>query len=79
MTDVISTKRLLLRRWAESDVSPFADMNADPSVMQFFPSVMSYEQSVGLVKRIESQFDERGFGLWVVEVDGEFDPNRPSR
>ncbi len=47
-------------------------MNADPSVMQFFPSLMSAEQSRDMVKRIESQFDDWGFGLWVVEVDGVF-------
>jgi RimJ/RimL family protein N-acetyltransferase len=72
MSDPISTKRLLMRRWAESDIALFSEMNADPSVMQFFPSVMSYEESAAFVKRIESQFDERGFGLWVVEVEGEF-------
>ena len=72
MTDAISTQRLLMRRWTESDVMPFAEMNADPSVMRFFPSLMSHEQSAAFVKRIETQFEELGFGLWVVEVDGEF-------
>ena len=72
MTDVIATKRLLMRRWTERDVAPFAAMNADPSVTQFFSSMTSHEQSAALVKRIESQFDERGFELLVVEVDGEF-------
>jgi RimJ/RimL family protein N-acetyltransferase len=72
MTDAFSTKRLLMRRWAERDISPFSAMNADPRVMQFFPALMSYEESAALVTRIESQFNERGYGLWVVEVDGEF-------
>ena len=40
--------------------------------MQFFPSVMSHEESAAFLKRIKLQFAERGFGLWVVEVDGEF-------
>jgi RimJ/RimL family protein N-acetyltransferase len=61
-----------MRRWAERDIAPFSEMNADPMVMQFFPSIMSYEDSAAFVTRIELQFDERGFGLWVVEVDGEF-------
>lgn len=61
-----------MRRWSEADVAPFAQLNADPRVMQFFPSVMSTEASAAMVERIESQFEERGFGLWVVEVDGTF-------
>jgi RimJ/RimL family protein N-acetyltransferase len=61
-----------MRRWTESDIAPFSAMNADPMVMQFFPSVMTSEQSAAYVKRIESHFDARGFGFWVVEIDGEF-------
>jgi RimJ/RimL family protein N-acetyltransferase len=72
VTDTISTERLLLRRWTEHDVEPFAEMNADPRVMRFFPSVLSLEQSGALRQKIESQFDERGYGLWVIDVDGRF-------
>jgi RimJ/RimL family protein N-acetyltransferase len=72
VTDSISTKRLLLRRWVQSDVVPFSQMNADPKVMHFFPSVMSPEQSAAFIERIETQFEERDFGLWVVEVAGKF-------
>ena len=72
MTDVISTKRLLMRRWVQSDVAPFTQLNSDPEVMRFFPSVMSSEQSAAFIERIELQFKERGFGLWVVEIDEKF-------
>ncbi len=30
----LSTKRLILREWKETDRQPFADMNSDPSVME---------------------------------------------
>ena len=68
----LRTDRLLLRRWREADREPFAAMNADPVVMEHFPSPLSREQSDALVDRIEAHFDEHGFGLWVVEADGRF-------
>lgn len=33
---------------------------------------MDLEQSAAMVNRIESEFEERGFGLWVLERDGRF-------
>lgn len=47
----ITTERLLLRAWCDSDRAPFAAMNADPVVMRWFPSVLSAAQSNALVDR----------------------------
>ncbi|MET1020484.1 MAG: GNAT family N-acetyltransferase [Microterricola sp.] len=68
----IVTKRLLLRRWTEADRAPFARMNADPAVMEHFPSVLDAAASDALIARIEAGFERtdvgRGaFGLWAVE------------
>jgi len=68
--DGIRTARLLLREWSESDREPFADLNADPQVMEHFPAPMSRAESDALVDRITAHFAEHGYGLWVVEVDG---------
>ena len=64
---VIETERLRLRDWREEDRGPFAAMNADPNVMQFFPSTLSREQSDALMDRIGSYLERRGFGLFAVE------------
>ncbi len=64
----IETDRLLLRRWRKSDREPFAAMNADHRVMAFFPKPLSTEASNAFVSRIRQHFDERGFGLWAVEI-----------
>ena len=45
-------------------------MNADPVVMEHFPSSLTPEQSAAMVARIERHLDEEGFGLWAVEVPG---------
>jgi 3-dehydroquinate dehydratase/shikimate dehydrogenase len=37
---VIETDRLTLRRWNSSDIEPFARLNADPRVMEFFPATL---------------------------------------
>ncbi|WP_448613331.1 GNAT family N-acetyltransferase [Modestobacter sp. URMC 112] len=70
MTDEIRTPRLLMRRWQPRDRAPFADMNADPQVMRYFPAPLTREQSDALVDRIEQHFAEHGYGLWALEADG---------
>lgn len=64
----LSTERLLLRRWLDADLAPFAAMSADPEVMEHFPAVLSRDESAALVRRIERCFEERGYGLWAVQV-----------
>jgi RimJ/RimL family protein N-acetyltransferase len=64
------TSRLWLRPWCARDRKPFSALNADPVVMQFFPSVLSPVESDHLAGRIEAHFSEHGFGLWAVEVPG---------
>jgi ribosomal-protein-alanine N-acetyltransferase len=62
------TERLLLRRWRDEDRGPFAALNADPAVMEHFPSPMTRAESDAFVDRIIAQHDEHGWGLWAVEV-----------
>jgi ribosomal-protein-alanine N-acetyltransferase len=65
---IIRTERLILRRWQKSDYQPFAEMNADPRVMEFFPALMTREESDNSIDRIEAAFIQRGFGLCAVEL-----------
>jgi RimJ/RimL family protein N-acetyltransferase len=66
--DELRTDRLLLRRWRDADREPFAAMNADPIVMEHFPSMLTREQSDDYVDRISAWFDDDGYGLWALEV-----------
>lgn len=63
----LRTERLRLRRWTDADRDPFAALNADPDVMEFFPAPLSRAESDAFVDRIEAHFDEHDFGLWAVE------------
>ncbi|WP_327103182.1 GNAT family N-acetyltransferase [Nonomuraea glycinis] len=64
----MDTDRLIMRRWRESDREPFAAMNADPEVMEHFPSPLTRAESDAFVDKIEWGFGEYGFSLWALEV-----------
>lgn len=64
----IRTERLLLRPWQENDVVPFAKMNADPKVMEYFPSVKSHKESADEMSRIISCFATNGWGFWAATL-----------
>src|SRR6266446_9133853 len=70
MSMAISSPRLSLRAWRESDLGSFAALNADPAVMEYFPKTLSREESDALAGRIQAAMKLRGFGLWAVEVPG---------
>ena len=62
-------ERVLMREWVPNDLEPFAALNADPRVMEHYPSLLTRAESDAFVReRIVPQFAERGFGLWAVEV-----------
>ena len=66
-SDRLETERLVLRRWHEGDRAGFAAMNADPQVMEHFPSVYTRERSDMVMDAIEQGFEAHGFGLWALE------------
>lgn len=66
--DTIETNRLVMRRWLESDREPFAALNADRETVRFFPGPLDRAASDAVVDRIESRFDQLGYGLWALEV-----------
>jgi RimJ/RimL family protein N-acetyltransferase len=68
----LRTERLVLRQWREDDREPFAALNADPVVMEHFPSTMTREASDAFVDFNIATIAERGWGLWAVEANGEF-------
>jgi ribosomal-protein-alanine N-acetyltransferase len=68
----VRTPRLLLRRWRDEDRAPFAELNADPVVMEHFPAPLSRAESDAFADRLDAALEEHGYGLWAVEADGRF-------
>jgi RimJ/RimL family protein N-acetyltransferase len=70
----IETERLILREWKDDDKKPFARMNSDPIIMEYFPRRLDETDSNRLVGRFRQHFEKHGFGPYAVEnrKDGEF-------
>ncbi|KAB2837494.1 GNAT family N-acetyltransferase [bacterium] len=67
-TAPLETPRLRLRPWKDSDLEPFARLNADPRVMEFFPKTLSREESDALAATIRERFQAWGYGFWAAEM-----------
>ncbi len=70
----IRTSRLLLRQWQEADLAPFAALNADARVREFFPGLLSREESDRSAKMMSDHIARCGWGFWAAELvaTGEF-------
>lgn len=70
MTSIIelTTHRLRLRQWQPSDFELFAALNADSTVMEYFPAPLSRPDSDAMALRCQALIAERGWGLWAVET-----------
>jgi RimJ/RimL family protein N-acetyltransferase len=64
----LSNGRIRLRQWRDEDRDPFAAMNSDARVMEFFPRRLSRAESDAMVDRIQEHFNKHNFGLWAIEV-----------
>jgi len=62
----------MLRQWRDEDLPPYAAMNADAEVMEFFPRPLTLDESRDSLIRLRTGIEQRGWGLWAVEVDGAF-------
>lgn len=63
----LESSRLLLRQWRESDLLPFAQLNADPEVMAQFPAPLSTQESDALAQQLKLAIDKQGWGVWAIE------------
>lgn len=65
---VLETPRLRLRQWTDADKAPFAKLNGDARVMEYFPDTLSRAESDEMVERLSGAIAQRGWGFWAVEV-----------
>ena len=62
------TERILLRQWRPSDKERFAALNADPKVMEYFPSILTRHESDKIGDICTALSAERGWGFWAAEL-----------
>ncbi len=58
---LFESERLGFRNWLESDVELMCEINADRKVMEFFPGIVSKDQTIEFIEKMQKQFTEQGF------------------
>lgn len=68
----LETERLTLRGWRDDDLDALAAINADPEVMRHIMdgSVRDRRQSAEGLQKMVTNWRERGYGLFAVDVRG---------
>ena len=70
-TVTLTTQRLILRQWNDSDLPIFAEINADPAVMKYYHSTLSENESNAMAGKLKALITERSWGFWAVETKKE--------
>jgi RimJ/RimL family protein N-acetyltransferase len=65
---VLETGRLRIRNWLETDRPLFAEINADPKVMEFFPRRRSRQESDTLMDEVQRRIRETGLGFFALAL-----------
>lgn len=70
----ISSPRLILRQWQDSDTAPFIQMCADDEVIRYFLKKLDASEATAFMQRLKDAIETRGWGLFAVELKatGEF-------
>lgn len=66
---VLQGPRVRLRPWQAGDRARFAQLNADPVAMEFFPTTLTRAESDAMIDRVQAALEERGWGLWCLEIE----------
>ena len=64
---MIETERLILRRWREEDVAPYAAIRAQPEIARWLTPITHIDEVISRINRYDGGFDEHGIGRWAVE------------
>ena len=66
----LKTKRLILRPWNQEDFEPFAQLNADSRMMEYFPALLTKAESNERAKTNKKKIEDDGWGKWAVSIQG---------
>jgi len=67
LTPIIETPRLRLREYTYEDLDDLAAMFADAELMRYYSHPKSPEESLAWIEWNLGLYEQRGFGLWVME------------
>jgi RimJ/RimL family protein N-acetyltransferase len=64
---LFTSERLGFRSWEMHDIAAMAAINADPQVMEFFPTTQDMQQTEAFVMRMQQQMTEKRYCYFAVE------------
>ena len=64
---LFKSERLGFRQWLNSDLAQMIEINSDPVVMNYFPSIPSVEQTLSFIQKMKVQFDAKGYCYFAVD------------
>jgi RimJ/RimL family protein N-acetyltransferase len=64
---LFKSERLGFRNWLADDIKTMTDINSNPEVMEFFPSVQSEQETAEFIDRMQKHFLEGGFCYFAVD------------
>jgi len=67
MDYIFSSDRLGFRNWVDDDIEKMAAINADPRVMEYFPSLVNREDTVFFIDRMKLQLTQKGYCYFAVD------------
>lgn len=65
---LFTSERLGFRNWSEDDLQEFAEMNADPEVMEHFPNTLTKNESKEFIQRLQKHYKDYGYNYFATEV-----------
>jgi len=68
MAIILTTPRLNLRTWDVADIEPLAKINQDPTVMEYFPSTQTNDETKRFVHMCVGLYTKYGFTFFPVEL-----------
>jgi RimJ/RimL family protein N-acetyltransferase len=66
----LRTARLVLREWRDDDLAGFAEMSADPAVMEYLRALPDRAAVDAWAAQTRDHWRQHGFGQWVAEIPG---------
>ena len=71
MVPTLTTDRLVMRGWRDEDLDAYAKITADREVMRFMGGPLDLADTWRQMAFLAGHWELRGYGLWVVEREGE--------
>lgn len=68
MKYIFKSSRLGFCIWADSDLEEMYQINQDPEVMRYFPSVQTKEKTLSFIQKMQKQYDDSGYCYFKVEA-----------